>query len=337
MPTATAPGNAGAAAPQEAGFEAGVLNPWVTEGFLLPDLADPAELEPGGIPFETFEGKASIARAGVDWRFRVPEETSRNGSVIITHGLGAKQGAYSGLADFLASHGIATADYKAAHSQGWLAGLHPKHLFDASRLLYQAPWGVIRDIQQRDDIEAPTDKFSIAGHSLGGRTAVVNALRHPDAVDHVITIDSIGLEDHHVPGLAGRLPFFFGKDFKGAIAGDELETEEKIKLVINGVVYFIENPVRSAGEILSLGRARIGDDIVSLGELGIGSGIVVSPEDSLLNPRKAEERSANKPDVFVHLPKLPDKTLDHMGPVRYPGVYGRVAISLLRHLDETRH
>lgn len=333
MPSAAAAQKVGAPAPQEAGLEVVPQNPRISGGFSLPDLTDPALIEYGGIPFETFEGKASIARAGVEWNYRVPEELTRDGSVIIAHGLAAKQGAYSGLADFLASHGIATADYKAAHSQSWLAGLHPKHLFDASRLLYQAPWGVIRDIQGRDDIEGPKDRFSMPGHSLGGRTAVKNAHQHPEVIDHVIAIDSIGLEDHHLPGLASRLPTFFGKDFRETLECAELGVEEKARLVAGGFLYFAENPVRGAGEIWSLSRARIGDEVAALSEYGIGTAIVASPQDGLVNPDRTEEQSADKPDLFIRLPLLPEKTLNHMGPIRHPEVYGRTIISTLQHLD----
>lgn len=324
----------GMAAPQEVRLEAVPKNPRTAEGFSLPDLSDPAELEYGDVPFERFEGTASIARAKVDWRYRVPDGATR--SVMIDHGLGAKEGAYSDLADFLASHGIAVADHKAAHYQGLLAGLHPKHVFDASRLLYQAPWGVIRDIRARKDIDGPTDTFGMVGHSLGGRTAVKNALQHPDDIDHVIAIDSVGLEDHHLPGLALRLPGFFGKDFRRTMQGDELDAGQKVRLVINGVVYFVENPWRSGGEIWSLSRARIGDDMAALEEKDIGTAIVASPDDNLIDADNTEAHSSDKPDVFVRLPELPDKTLDHMGAVRYPEVYGRTIISLLDHLDNIR-
>lgn len=320
----------------EAGFEVVSQNPRSSEGFSLPDLSDPAQLEPGGIPFETFEGKASIARASVSWRFRVPKEFTRDASVIIDHGLGAKQGAYSELSDYLASHGIATADYRATHFQSWLAGLHPKHLLNASRLLYQAPWGVIREIQAQDDIKAPTKTFDMVGHSLGGRTAVKNAEQHPNAIDNVIAIDSIGLEDHHLPGLASRLPGFFGKDVGSLLTGSELSLEEKARLLANGVLYFSENPWRGAGEIWSLSRSRIGDEMADLSAQGKGTAIIVSPEDSLISPKKTKEKSSGKPDVFVELPDIPDKRLDHLGPIRHPEVYGRTLISVLGYLDSIK-
>lgn len=322
------------AEPQETVLQ--LVHPRESGGFSLPDLTDPSQLVHGDTLFDTYKGKASIARAKVCWNYHVPENFSREASLIIAHGLGAKQGAYSGLAKYLASHGIATAEYKAPHYQDLLAGLHPKHIFDASRLLYQAPWGVIRELQNRDDIDGPLETIDVVGHSLGGRTAVKNAHQHPRTIGNVILIDSIGLEDHNIPGLAGRLPFFFGKDFKGAMAGDELETEEKIKLVINGIVYFVENPLRSGGEIWSLSKARIGDEVAALEEHGQGSAIIAPPEDSLISPDKTAEKSSDKPDLFVRLPMLREKKLDHMGPIRYPEIYGRTVISVLDYLDNIR-
>ena len=85
MPSAAAAQKVGAPAPQEASLEVVSQNPRISGGFSLPDLTDPALIEHGVIPFETFEGKASIARAGVEWKYRVPEELRRNGSVIIAH------------------------------------------------------------------------------------------------------------------------------------------------------------------------------------------------------------------------------------------------------------
>lgn len=304
--------------------------PQESEGFSLPELTDPSELAHGDVAFETFSGKASIARAKINWNYHVPESFTRDASLIIAHGLGAKQGAYSGLAKYLASHGIATAEYKAAHYQDLLAGLHPKHVFDASRLLYQAPWGVIRDIQSRNDIDGPIESFSMVGHSLGGRTAVKNAHRHPDTIDNVIAIDSIGLENHHLPGLALRLPGFFHRELGHVLTGKELSIEEKARLLGGGVVYFAENPWRGAGEIWSLSKDRIGDDIADLSELGKGTAIVTSPQDTLVH---TNEEEGKKSDIFVPLPKIPDKKLDHLGPIRHPEVYGRTIVSLLNHLD----
>lgn len=331
MPGSAAPQAGGLPSLRETGLEIVKDDPRITGGFSLPDLSDPSELAPGNIPFQVFEGKASIARAKIDWRYRLPEESS--GSVMIDHGLGAKDGAYSSLADFLASHGIAVAEHRATHYQDLLAGLHPRHLFDASRLLYQAPWGVIRDIQNRDDIEGPTETFDMVGHSLGGRTAVKNAQRHPDTIGNVVLIDSIGMEGHHLPGLALRLPGFFHNELRPVITGGGLEIEEKARLVAGGVLYFAENPWRGAGEIWSLSRARIGEDLTELSKLGKGTAVIASPQDSLVH---TEEEAGKKSDVFVRLPEIEGKRLDHLGPIRHPEIYGITVIRLLQHLNTAR-
>src|SRR5690606_24109949 len=129
---------------------------------------------------------------------------------------------------------------------------------------------------------------SMGGHSLGGRTAGKNAHRHPDTSDNVIGIGSIGLENHHLTGLALRLPGFLHRELGHVLTGKELSIEEKARLLGGGVVYFAENPWRGAGEIWSLSKDRIGDDIADLSELGKGTAIVTSPQDTLVHTNEEE-------------------------------------------------
>jgi pimeloyl-ACP methyl ester carboxylesterase len=309
-------------------------NPQETEGFSLPDLS---ECEMGEIDFRRHKGVAQIAQSKVRWQYRLPEELTRETSIIISHGYGAKAGVYDDMADYLASHGIATATYDAALRQGRLAGYNPKH-WDPARLVCQAPWGVIDrkgGIRHHKKIDGPTNKFTIVGHSMGVRTAVKNAQLHPEDIDTIIGIDGAGITegDNFVKYLE-RMPHFFKDEYLDGIISGDISPTQAAKISLGGFVYFASSLHKALAQGVSIGNSNIKSDIKGLREIGVNSALIVSPADTLVPADNAEAAAGEHTDTADVFVRLPNEELGHLGPLRQPGIYGQTVLSLIKYFDK---
>lgn len=56
-------------------------------------------------------------------------------------------------------------------------------------------YNVITDDLMRFADKLQLDKFTVLGHSLGGRAAMTFACKHPDRVDGCISVDSAPVDD----------------------------------------------------------------------------------------------------------------------------------------------
>ncbi len=255
------------------------------------------------VPFQTFNGTAEIARAEVEWQYLVPINASK--SVLLAPGYFAKEGIYDDVADFLAGQGLAVATYNAVRNQGRGAGWHPKHLMRPERLVCQAAWGAIRDIRKRPDIDgAPTSKFTIAGHSMGGRTAVKNALLHPDVVDGVVLVDPAGVANHSLGSLVLRIAEFSGSEVVSAVWNGDIAPRQAARHAINGLMYGASNPFRTVAEGVSIARSDIKPDIEELAERQINVALLLSPGDRLVHADESLDAAPEVMDVWTMQDKM---------------------------------
>jgi pimeloyl-ACP methyl ester carboxylesterase len=152
--------------------------PWRYFDFLEPPRPVPAN--PNSIPDLDHHGAERTWKVTLDNRlipfkiFRKPAPAPRP-LLLILPGMGLPIASFHGIAPYLLhSHDLALLDYSAlsCESSNWPHGGVPV------KTLAHAVWSVADALH--------TEKFSLAGNSLGGAMCLVCALTHPHRIDRIL-------------------------------------------------------------------------------------------------------------------------------------------------------
>ncbi|MGI9028222.1 MAG: alpha/beta hydrolase [Candidatus Saccharimonadales bacterium] len=284
------------------------------------------------IPTTVYRGQEIIGGASVKFSVEVPDEIIDTVPVVYAHGYCAKE-AYPKLRNATARNGKTAITFDTPRVQKNLAGLHRKHILSPERLLAQAVYGAMRGASRiADETEIDTSVFDLSGHSMGGRSATLAALQHPNRVRTVILNQSAGLYDHSFGDLVQRIPAFGKDDLIPAMRSGELaDLYEFGGLALNGLYYIVRNPLKTAVEGISISNSDIRPDVKRLRDIGIKTAIMIGEADNYISGKKTREESAGLADVFVI---FSDPKANHLAPQKMPLMVAAAHAQVLKRLHE---
>ncbi len=275
------------------------------------------------LPTTLYPGSEIIANAEVRFTIEVPEDILDPVPMVYAHGYLGSEGAYSDLRNATARNGKIAITYDAPRTQDELSEFHPKHRNKPVRLLGQSVWAAMRgSLKAAALYDLPMEEvFDISGHSMGGRSASLAALRHPDYVRTVVLNEAAGLEPHNtLTMLLERVPKFLKNEIRPAQLG----------LATGSLGYVIRNPFRTLSEGIAVSNCDIRAEVRRLGDLGIKSAIVVGESDNLIpGNRVARYSGEGVADIFA---MYDDPRADHLWPQKRPLEVARTMTQLLERL-----
>jgi hypothetical protein len=296
---------------------------------LIESLPDVHDLQ---IPTRELYGTELIGRGAVRYTLEIPEQVIDPVPMGIINGYMGIESAYEQLRHYIASNGKPAFTVQPHRTQAGFASLHRKHIATPHRLLSQGVWGSMRNIQNRNDVDAiDTDQFDLSGHSMGGFVSAYLAT-HEDKHEHIRSVifnASAGLEPHTVlEFLKYRIPRFLARELRPAIQNGLLNVDDG-NAIKEEIEYIFRHPLRTLGEGLSVGSCNIQKRVILMGELGIKTAMLGYPADEMTPIDKALEHSGH----LVDLAKVfPYTKAGHLAPQCYPEEVGAIHFEILDEL-----
>jgi pimeloyl-ACP methyl ester carboxylesterase len=286
---------------------------------------DPVQPEPVAI-YEV-SGETRIGREKISLTYRAPvnpEDITDPVPLVIAHGWGGPELAYSNLGEEVAKMRKPSITYGEGRSLGLLCDLNPLHLLKVAQLSSKAAWAAMRYVRD----EFGHSKFDAYGHSLGGETVVNVAHHKPDHVRTVIVDGSTGLDDHTLIEMIGRTGEFGKKELWPALGKIARGSDPRIGL--HALHYIARHPARTLAEGLNAGSTNLHSRIERLGALGIGISAIQSPNDIYFPVEAVERHSRHLFGEHFHIRSDPES--NHLAPQLDPlGTAHAIIQALDRH------
>lgn len=233
-------------------------------------------MEAGADNVKVYEGSTRIAGATVCFKVFEPDQLSDDVPIHIRNGFFGAGPAYFGLATALAQRGRRTVVTECVRSQLGKGMLSP----DVLRLQAQAGYaaikhtGAIFGVRQAD----------IIGHSLGGPTTTLLALKHPEAVRSISYTGPAGQDGKN--NIRYRLKSAAGvakSEVVPNVVSLRQEYDPERSMIIDALGYG-SRIVRTAREAVAAARINDKNRVIRLHNLGIPLGLVAMENDGFFKP-----------------------------------------------------
>ena len=286
-----------------------------------------------------YHGNVRVHRSDVAYTLEVPENMEVDGLAYVNPGFGGVKLTSDPLRHSLAEFGMATVSLTPGrnshtrlsdmfHAQN----LHAETLDAVSKDIGEKLFRIKQQVPNGNKID-PYHKIIIP-HSMGGLSAIEHA--EADAkngypqVDMIINLAAAGYSKMTVLGMAKSIA-------RGAVPGmrHELITfakqqnpEDAKKILSDVVVYYGGNPVRTAGEVLSIFRSNLRHRALTLRNQGTRVAYYSMQYDCLVRPDQSIE------DFVDYYEEI--KNTGHLAPQIKPQLLAGKIIDFVhnRHLDK---
>ncbi|MDD2534306.1 MAG: alpha/beta hydrolase [Eubacteriales bacterium] len=147
----------------------------------------PADLHSVALPVQPYENSEHFDASGVDLHYQIWDAATPVGKILLIHGFGGSTNNWQQNIDALnqAGYTVVTVDLPGFGYSSRKAGLDHSQAQRSDWL-----WQLLDDLDQnRFDADLADSSWSIAGHSMGGGTALAMAIAHPERTQKLILID----------------------------------------------------------------------------------------------------------------------------------------------------
>ncbi len=292
-----------------------------------PAYEDPASSAP--IPIREITGETKIGGEDISLTYRAPSnpaDTTDPTLLLIIHGWGGPELAYSELGAEAARRGKPSLTYGEGRSLGLVGDLNPLNLLRVAQLSSKAAWAAMRYARE----EFGHDESDLYGHSWGGQTAVNVALHKPEHVRGVILDGSCGLDEHSLPTMIGRTGQFARDELLPALGS--LARKPGPRVGAQALHYVWRHPGRTLAEGLNAGSTNLHARIRRLGSRGIWVSAIQSPSDTYFKLEEVRRDSQHLFGEHFHVRDDPDS--NHLAPQLDPeGTADLIMSALLLRLN----
>ncbi|HVX24397.1 MAG TPA: alpha/beta hydrolase [Candidatus Saccharimonadales bacterium] len=167
-----------------------------------------------------------------------------------------------------------------------------------------------------------------AGHSYGGETATENTLEHPDEVEGLVLIESVGLEAAQRLRFARRAGSFLVHELVPFVSHHG--PDYKLHDGVLAAEHLFGNPFQTIGEARACNRSDIREALPVITSLGIGLAVLAGRRDHLLPAAPMREYAKPHAHYYEEMP------VNHLGPQQYATIVGYFVSEALDRLAQ-RH
>lgn len=241
---------------------------------------------------------------------------ARSEIIHLANGFGAFKKTTGPLAVALAMEG--TASVHSAPIRG--SSRSPlEDMADATRVHLDAHTAIFNYLSSNREIRnlPHGDQLSMtkrinAGHSYGGKVALENALQHPDEVEHLVLIQSVGLEEPHKLRYARRIAKFVRTELVPFLQhhGPEFGINDGLL----ALEHFFGNPFQTIGEAWACNQSDMRHLLPRINAHNIGLAVLGGTKDTLTPAAPMREYAKPYADYYKEMP------VSHLGPQQYPDV-----------------